>query len=47
LEKCISVPHDRKQILLSFSREKNILTGEGSEKFFTSTMKIPGPPDKK
>ena len=31
MEKCISVPHDRKKIVLSFSWEKNILTEEGSE----------------
>jgi hypothetical protein len=43
MEKYISVPHDRKKMLLSFSLEKNILTEEGYENFVTSTMKIPDP----
>ena len=33
-----------KQFLLSFLGEENIFTEEGSEKMFTSTMKIPAPP---
>ena len=45
MEKCISVPHGRKTFLCFPSHEKkNILTEEGSEKQFTSTMKIPAPP---
>jgi hypothetical protein len=32
-----------KQFLLSFLGEENIFTEEGSEKMFTSTMKIPAP----
>jgi hypothetical protein len=36
-----------KQFLLSFLGEENIFTEEGSEKMFTSTMKIPAPPSPK
>ena len=44
MEKCISVPHDTKTNFCFPSHEKtNILTEEGSEIFFTSTMKIPAP----
>ena len=41
MEKCISVPHDRKKNFAFLLMRKNILTGEGSEKKFTSTMTIP------
>ena len=48
MEKCISVPHDRKTIFCFPSQEKKIFLLEGSENKFTSTMKIPPPtPDKK
>ena len=44
MEKCISVPHERKTIFCFPSHEKKyICTEEGSEIFFTSTIKIPAP----
>ena len=49
-ETCISVPHYRGKYFCFPSHEKkNILTEEGAEKNFTSTMKFPShpTPDKK
>jgi hypothetical protein len=40
MEKCISVPHDRENNFCFPSHEK-------TKKIFTSTMKIPAPPNKK